>query len=153
MGNVNNKIDNTKYTGAGCIVLSPDHKQTLLVCQSDINGFPKGHREKKDISPKDTAIRELEEETGLVADDYNFHEEAFEICVVGYIFFYVTLKKDVPFAKARPKNEISSVQWIPIDELVSIEIKANRYLNQWIRDMRHPERFPKRTVTIYRNLH
>jgi len=49
--------------------------QVLLVYQRTLRaerkfywGFPKGHPEKHDLTPKETAIRELEEETGISID-------------------------------------------------------------------------------------
>jgi 8-oxo-dGTP pyrophosphatase MutT (NUDIX family) len=51
---------------------SPSNTQILLIHQITTNpnfprywGFPKGHAEESDLSPKHTAVRELEEETGL----------------------------------------------------------------------------------------
>jgi 8-oxo-dGTP pyrophosphatase MutT (NUDIX family) len=51
---------------------SPSNTQILLIHQITTNpnfprywGFPKGHAEESDLSPKHTAVRELLEETGL----------------------------------------------------------------------------------------
>jgi len=51
---------------------SPSNTQVLIIHQITTNpdfprywGFPKGHAEESDLSPKHTAVRELEEETGL----------------------------------------------------------------------------------------
>jgi 8-oxo-dGTP pyrophosphatase MutT (NUDIX family) len=51
---------------------SPSNTQVLIIHQITTNpdfprywGFPKGHVEESHLSPKHTAVRELEEETGL----------------------------------------------------------------------------------------
>jgi 8-oxo-dGTP pyrophosphatase MutT (NUDIX family) len=51
---------------------SPSNTEVLLIHQITTNpnfprywGFPKGHTEESDLSPRHTAVRELEEETGL----------------------------------------------------------------------------------------
>lgn len=78
-------------------------------------GFPKGHPEKGE-SPKETAIRELKEETGLSIDSYLSEEEWHET----YFFQYQSerIHKTVIYFLAlasgsiNPQlDEVSDVKW------------------------------------------
>jgi len=143
-------VKNNLYSGAGFILLSPDLSHTLLVKgnKSSKWGFPKGHREEYDMNPTETAIRELYEETGLVRDDIIIHEKSFSLLRdgTGHIFSYAILKKDISPDKASPKNEIIRIMWIPIVELLSINIYSNKYLKSWICDIK------KNTSNSYKEL-
>lgn len=132
-------IKNNSYSGAGFILLSPDLSHILLVKgnKSPKWGFPKGHREEEDASVIQTAIRELYEETGLAHDDIIIHEKSFSLFRdgTGHIFSYAILKKNTSLEKAGPKNEIITTMWIPIVDLLSMNIYSNKYLNSWIYNM------------------
>jgi 8-oxo-dGTP pyrophosphatase MutT (NUDIX family) len=142
------------YSGAGFILLSPDLSHTLLVKgkKSPKWGFPKGHREEEDANVIETAIRELYEETGLVRDDIIIHEKSFSLLKdgTGHIFSYAVLKKDTSLGKAGPKNEIITTMWIPIEDLLLMNIYSNKYLNFWICDMKNDTSHI--SVNIFRQL-
>jgi 8-oxo-dGTP pyrophosphatase MutT (NUDIX family) len=60
----------TGFRGAGVQIMNGD---TVLLVQnlgSGNWGFPKGHREAFDTSWRETAVREVQEETGLVEGDH-----------------------------------------------------------------------------------
>ena len=132
-------VKNNSYSGAGFILLSPDLSHTLLVKgkKSPKWGFTKGHREEEDANVMETAIRELYEETGLTRDDIIIHEKLFSLLKdgTGHIFSYAVLKNDTSLEKAGPKNEIITTMWIPIVDLLSMNIYSNKYLKSWICDM------------------
>lgn len=76
MKNLHNVGQHMTYSGAGFILLTTDFR--ILVIQDAKTkkwGFPKGHREDVDASDVDTAIRELQEETGLAPETYIIHHQ------------------------------------------------------------------------------
>ena len=68
--------DNTKYVPcAGFVVLNSDSTQVVLVETHQGNlSFPKGKRH-KDETDMQTALRELNEETGLTESDFEIIRE------------------------------------------------------------------------------
>lgn len=64
-------MENKSIHGAGVIVfrLQPDESMQFLLLRAKWGernwGFPKGHREKKDVSLIKCAMREMQEETGI----------------------------------------------------------------------------------------
>lgn len=84
--------------------------------------FPKGHEEKGE-SPKETAERELKEETGMevicyldtpyVVEKYQFHHEG--ILVDKTVRFYLA---EVTPSYTLQAEEIVEAKWLPINEIV-----------------------------------
>jgi len=82
--------------------------------------FPKGHREIYE-SEEQTALREVEEETGVKAEiiervgetKYFYYEEGER--VLKTVVFY--LMKYVSQGKATTACEVSGTKWLPIDEV------------------------------------
>lgn len=97
-----------------------DHWQVLLVLHTKGNywGFPKGHHDPGE-SPKETAARELQEETGLSIDKFlpqpSIHEE-YDFVRDGkpihkkITYFLAEIKGEVSLQQA----EMQSSQWVDL---------------------------------------
>ena len=98
--------------------------------------FPKGHEEKGE-SPKETAERELKEETGLeviryldtpyVVEKYQFHHEG--VLVDKTVRFYLA---EVTPNHILQAEEISEGKWMPINDIleyVTFEEERKLYLS------------------------
>jgi 8-oxo-dGTP pyrophosphatase MutT (NUDIX family) len=98
--------------------------------------FPKGHEEKGE-SPKETAERELKEETGMeviryldtpyVVEKYQFHHEG--VPVDKTVRFYLA---EVTPNYILQAEEISEGKWMPINEIleyVTFEEERKLYLS------------------------
>ena len=146
------------YMGAGLILLSSDLSSILLVhdARSSKWGFPKGHRENYDKSDLDTAIRECREETGIEPEDYIVHNEVFKVSKgsQSYLFRYAVMKQEKHKVRilAGPAYEISDVQWIPIQHLLSAQnvLDGNKYLRTWISDIQ--SNCSKKSVYLFKSL-
>jgi len=110
---------------AGFVVLSKDATKVVIVATHSGNnlGFPKGKR-KKDESYKETALRELEEETGLSADQIDIVENVYfdEMSVrnnpaTRYFVAYAK-KSDVTFVF--DEEELEKVCWMDCDKLFEL---------------------------------
>lgn len=114
----------------GAIVLrdDPSEKNILVVKNQNGNnwGFPKGHIEKGEIE-KQTALREIEEETGLKVTLIDGFRE-----VSDYYSFGSTKKRVVFFvAKADSseivlqKEELASYKWVTLEEAIDLLVFKN----------------------------
>jgi 8-oxo-dGTP pyrophosphatase MutT (NUDIX family) len=115
------------FNGAGVQIM--DGKQVLLVQNlgSGNWGFPKGHREPQDVTWRDTAVREVEEETGLKE---NIH---YSICSeepdqwgrrpywTGFAHVRGPLRRNI--------SEHRAVRWVPVAHLKDYHL--NYDLAQW----------------------
>jgi 8-oxo-dGTP pyrophosphatase MutT (NUDIX family) len=147
------------YTGAGFILLSPDCTHTLLVndARSKKWGFPKGHKEKEDADDLATAIRECEEETGLIPNDYMIKSDVFRVSKgsQSYLFRYVLIKPHA-MNQATPHpdftKEIRECRWVPILDLLKANhiYDGNKYLRNWISDIQHD--ISKKSVYLFKKL-
>lgn len=132
------------------VVLKGEHNMFLILERIERNGdwtFPKGHMEVGE-TPKETALRELEEETGIkeieIFDLPLIHEE-YEIVNNGerkqkmndYFLGYV--KDDFVTIE---KEEIQSYKWVSYEDAIdSFEYerrkevlrKAKKYLNNMVK--------------------
>lgn len=145
------------YAGAGLILLSSDLTSTLLVhdTRSAKWGFPKGHREPEDANDLQTAVREMWEETGLVATDYKVCDESFKISKGGgsYIFRYAIANEQARNkTKPGPAHEISALEWVPLQTLLEAQtvLDGNKYLRTWISDIQSG--VSKKSVHLLRSL-
>ena len=145
------------YAGAGLILLSSDLTHTLLVhdTRSGKWGFPKGHRETFDKSDLDCAIREVNEETGLVADDFVVQDDPFKISKGGhaYLFRYAVMKEGARGKlRAGPAYEIAGLEWVSLQALMSAQniIDGNKYLRTWIADVKAA--INKKSVNLFKAL-
>ncbi len=129
------------YAGAGLILLTPDFR-ILLVQDAKTKkwGFPKGHREDYESSDLDTAVREVEEETGIRAASYTTQEPAFRITKgsSSYLFRYAMLKSNTLSGEVKNRREIGELRWIPILDLMQNPdcLDGNKYLRTWISNIR-----------------
>ncbi|MFH2058780.1 MAG: CoA pyrophosphatase [Pseudomonadota bacterium] len=122
-------------TSVMALFLFEQQIKLLFIQKADIKGypwanqmaFPGGHKDKADLTSKHTALRELEEEMGIVPEN---------VKVIGSIGHFQTLNaKDIEAwtgiwnSKDRidfDGNEISRVFKIPLDYLID-EHKKNNY--------------------------
>lgn len=107
---------------AGFIVLSKDMTKVVIVSTHANNlGFPKGKRNRFE-SYMQTALRELEEETGLTSNEINIVENVFfdEMSLRGHpaTRYFVALIKDEHTEFFFDEEELEEVCWLSCDELL-----------------------------------
>lgn len=125
--------------GSGFIFTTPD-SNILLVQDSRSQkwGFCKGHVERSDANTLATAIREANEELGLLVTDYQIASDSF--LIADYEFRYAVLLKD-PEQFTLQEAEIATTTTIsPQDLLVSFREepdKYNRFIRAWVRTLTH----------------
>lgn len=132
-------INMSNYAGAGFIIITPDFR-VLLVQDAKTKkwGFPKGHREVEDTDDLQTAIREVQEETGIQSTSYIVENSPFRITKgsSSYIFRYAIMNQQSGYIQNC--KEISRIQWIPILDLMQNpdKLDGNKYLRTWISNLR-----------------
>ena len=109
---------------AGFIIFSPDHQRVALVLEDKgYYGFPKGKQqlwERLDM----TARRELEEETGLLVSDIEWHpmlhvDENHRNGVIVRLWVARLLglsRAPLPPLRTRKNDSVESVQWMLVEE-------------------------------------
>ena len=116
------------FRGAGVQIM--DGKEVLLVQNlgSGNWGFPKGHREPIDIAWRDTAVREVEEETGLRETiHYSICSEDPDIWGrrpywTGFAHVRGPLRRNI--------SEHRAVRWVPVTRLRDFDL--NYDLSHWV---------------------
>ena len=116
-----------EFSAGGIVYKKGSSKTFILVAQhSQHHGwvFPKGliGDTKKGEKKEETAVREVEEETGIVAEI----KTAFEPITYWYVFNNEKIKKTVyyflmEYISGDIKNhdfEMENVEWIPVDEVL-----------------------------------
>jgi len=106
---------------AGFVVLSQDMKNVVIVSTHANNlGYPKGKRNRFE-SYMQTALRELEEETGLTCNEINIVENVSfdEMSIRGHpaTRYFVALIKDEHTEFFFDEEELEDVCWMKCDEL------------------------------------
>jgi len=101
--------------------MSKDKSKTVVVStHADNWGFPKGKRTKSE-SYMDTALRELEEETGLTKDKIDIVDDVFfdEMSLRGHpaTRYFVALVKDDNSEFFFDDQELSDVKWVLCNDL------------------------------------
>ncbi|MCP4670648.1 MAG: CoA pyrophosphatase [Desulfobacula sp.] len=133
--------DDNLFQPTSVIVLFAVNEEVelLFIQKADVKGypwanqmaFPGGHKDKNDLSTKDTALRELSEEMGIIQDNVE---------IIGSLGHFQTINsKDIEaFAgiwnqkdiiKHDPA-EISRVFKIPLKYLINIHRKSDFHLNK-----------------------
>jgi 8-oxo-dGTP pyrophosphatase MutT (NUDIX family) len=133
-----NKITNpiTSWKGAGIILFDKDDLSLLLVkdTKSKKFGFPKGHYEEYDKTPFETAIRELNEETGLTIEDIELLNEAPVLCKNKYYFWVgrinTNIKNPERFYITKEEPTISLVKYFNINKI--FKLNTNISLKKFI---------------------
>lgn len=129
------------FAGAGLIIVTPDFR-VLLVQDAKTKkwGFPKGHREPNETSDLQTAIREVEEETGIPSTAYTVQDPAFRITKgsSSYLFRYALLNSGSNVGQIQNRREIGELQWTSILDLMQNPdlMDGNKYLRTWISNIR-----------------
>lgn len=101
----------------GCIVISENNKILLVKNRKGQKwSFPKGHKEYKDKTTLDCALRELYEETGLILDK-NYITTKKYMTVEYFLYSVPTEYRLFP----RDTREISEAKWFDFEELKDIE--------------------------------
>ena len=131
----------------GAVVVYKDTENLFLLLQNsdakEIWGFPKGHHE-GDETPKETALREIEEETGitqinlldmpLIREEYGITRDGEKVNKINEYYIGFVKDKNVVLKE----DEISNYKWVPFEEALESIIystrketlkKAQEYLN------------------------
>ena len=115
------------YLGAGMQLF---RDETILLVQglrSGKWGFPKGHRELRDLSWRDTAVREVYEETGYTEfTDYILCTE------IPRVFGNRPYWSGIVTSTKEPRvnrSEHRAVEWFPLDSLDTLRL--TRAVNEW----------------------
>lgn len=127
-----NKIINpiNSWKGAGIILLN-SNCSILLVrdTKSKKFGFPKGHSEKYDKMPYDTALRELTEETNLTEKDFKLFSEYPILSKNKYYFWFGLLNETVQnierFHITKDEPTISLVKYYNINKIKELDINIS----------------------------
>lgn len=123
--------------GAGIVMKwrrGGDTRYLLLKgADTGIWSFPKGHTEPEDVTPLDTAVREVSEETGLRVDlDYRLTRQStrygrnlyWEAETTHYFTPKITLRS----------REHSTYLWLTFDEIINVKAsKVNRDIREWVK--------------------
>jgi 8-oxo-dGTP pyrophosphatase MutT (NUDIX family) len=127
-------VTNYAMPCAGFVVFSQDMSKTILVqTPRGRLSFPKGKRKKKkNETDMQTALRELEEETGLVADDIDiisptiYIDEMTKKGKPSVRYFIAIIKSDWK-EFVFDKMELVEVRWYECDEIPGLsDIKDGR---------------------------
>jgi tRNA nucleotidyltransferase (CCA-adding enzyme) len=117
----------------GIILYDSDAKKYLLVHghKSHKWGFPKGHMEKGETEEQ-TALRELEEETGILVHDHTLKKK---IRFRNNVYFMVTMRtQELPSEmNIQDKTEIEMAKWFTEEDMLRLKIEhCNFGLKNWI---------------------
>jgi len=113
-------IDEQKYKRAGLIVVSNNKYLVVFGKNSKKWSFPKGKKNEKELSLV-CAIREFEEETGILLESSDFNDIRFFFRTSHCVYYILKLDKDLDFIKNPKHNcEIAKVKYMTISELNSL---------------------------------
>jgi len=116
------------FRGAGVQIM--DGKEVLLVQNlgSGNWGFPEGHREPQDVTWRDTAVREVEEETGL-RETIHYSICAEDPDILGRRPYW-TVVAHARGPLRRNVSEHRAVRWVPVTRLRDFDL--NYDLSHWV---------------------
>ena len=127
--------------GAGLILYNFTNKNVrILIVKSSISGkwgFPKGHKENYERDLKDTAIREMKEETGI--DVYKSRLDSKGFKLGDYVYWNV--KHDRLEKVDMQKSEIKEYLWISIEDLLKFKDSECNYGLKFFKNRQNDNRF------------
>lgn len=131
------------HTGAGILLKTKDDHYLLVQEAKAPNkwGFPKGHVEPEDITPMDTAMRELQEETGLASTCYTITRGPFQLLKgEDYYWFYEAILDVEVVPQIQNPAETMDIRWVPKADLIHppFWLQPNKYLDVWSQQNREP---------------
>ena len=124
----------TKFKRAGVILVCDD---TYLVVQgrkSNKWSFPKGHREYNE-NALETAMRELEEETGIVLDKNIMYTNIITYYNFDYVYYCFNVDKTIISPCINDTKEIKKVEWVKIEDLILNKYNKNTTLKMYIKNI------------------
>ena len=124
----------TKFTRAGVILVCDD---TYLVVQgrkSNKWSFPKGHRENNE-NALETAMRELEEETGIILDKNIMYTNIISYYNFDYVYYCFNVDNTIVSPCINDTKEIKKVEWVKLSELILNKYNKNTTLKLYVRNM------------------
>jgi hypothetical protein len=134
------------WKGGGIILLN-SNCSILLVrdTKSKKIGFPKGHYENYDKTPYDTAIRELNEETGLTEKDFKLISE-YPILSKNKYYFWIgiineTVKNIERYHTTKDEPTINLVKYYYINNIKNLNINIS--LKKFIKNYERLSQFAK----------
>ena len=118
------------YEGAGVQIFKDDTVLMVNGARSARWGFPKGHREPFDTGWRDTAVREVMEETGFIEGiNYKICDGIIRPWGTRLYWTAHVLQDRVPVVNTTEHN---AVEWVPIQDLDQRRI--TRDVEEWIMD-------------------
>ncbi len=128
-------MDIFKFIRAGVILECYGNYLVVQGKLSDKWSFPKGHRE-LDETAFETAMRELNEETGIVLKNPENFDKLITYYNSDYVYFYYTLNDIIIPPIINDKDEVKDVKWIHIDELKHYKYDKNCTLKLYLKNLR-----------------
>jgi 8-oxo-dGTP pyrophosphatase MutT (NUDIX family) len=131
---------------AGVIMKTLSRKYLVVKQNGGLYGFPKGHMNTSDKNLKATAIRELEEETGLVIKQIENDSRHYIVKNVTLFTHYVL---DIIPILSSPNNEIESIHWLTLEEMVQLSKnkQTNITINEFLRQHKHKDKDKSKMFT------
>jgi 8-oxo-dGTP pyrophosphatase MutT (NUDIX family) len=118
------------WKGAGLILLNSNYSILLVRdTKSKKFGFPKGHYETYDKTPYETALRELNEETGLLEKDFKLFSD-YPIMSKNKYYFWIgllneTIENVERFHVTKEEPTISLVKYYEIEKIKNLNINIS----------------------------
>ena len=113
-----NDVDENKYKRAGLILTNKDRILIVYGKNSKKWSFPKGRKNYDDESSLYCAIREFEEETGILLSDDELSRITFFFRTSHCVYYCLEVDNDIDFVSSPKHNhEISKVKYIKIQDL------------------------------------
>ena len=113
---------------AGALIFHEKHILLVNVFGSHLFSLPKGKKENEDVSLKDTAIREVREETGLDITE-TLNEQNY--CHILKTRFYIIETDElISHFEGFNRNEIKKVQWFRFADILNEPFKFSKQTAQ-----------------------
>jgi 8-oxo-dGTP pyrophosphatase MutT (NUDIX family) len=113
-----NDVDENKYKRAGLILTNKDRILIVYGKNSKKWSFPKGRKNYDDESSLYCAIREFEEETGILLSDDELSRITFFFRTSHCVYYCLEVNNEIDFVSSPKHNhEISKVKYMRIQDL------------------------------------